>query len=197
MPELNYGVWDFLSTYSVLRYLESNPVSSMSTTMVMSIFVQQISQYWGTVDPFDTLLYVLIVRVKFTYAVIGLETRIVVSNDTGECNFLAFRVLLVIFFFLRQIFLYLLNIFVSFRRWGKNTCYVQWSKFSILFCIFVWMLLNNSKYSMASLMLAVASIALNLRPLVAESCLERMVSITLDLAMPSPGLGGFFPSGLK
>ncbi|MCY1351958.1 hypothetical protein D9M69_382380 [compost metagenome] len=59
------------------------------------------------------------------------------------------------------------------------------------------MLANSSKYSMASLMLAVASTALNLRPLVAESCLARMVSMTFGLATPSPGAGGFLPSGLK
>ena len=37
LKELKGRYFKFLSTYSVLRYLESNPVKSISTTITMSI----------------------------------------------------------------------------------------------------------------------------------------------------------------
>ena len=49
---------------------------------------------------------------------------------------------------------------------------------------------------MASLMEAVASRALNLRPPVAASCLARMASTMARLASVSPGLGGVLAVGL-
>jgi hypothetical protein len=57
--------------------------------------------------------------------------------------------------------------------------------------------LEQAWYSMASLMDAVARMALKRRPPVAASCLDRMASMTAFLAMASPGLGGFLPFRLE
>ena len=62
----------------------------------------------------DALLHVLIVEVELANAVIGAEAGVVVGEDGLEGGFLLLRFLFVVGFFLRQVFLNLLHIWIAF-----------------------------------------------------------------------------------
>lgn len=68
----------------------------------------------------DALLHVLVVEVEFADAVVGAEAGVVVGDDAGERRLLAFRVLLVVDLFLRQVFLNLLHVLVSLGGRGED-----------------------------------------------------------------------------
>ncbi|RMN60573.1 hypothetical protein ALQ55_200274 [Pseudomonas savastanoi pv. savastanoi] len=67
---------------------------------------------------FDTLLHILIIQVELTDAVVSAEEHVVVINDNLERRLFTFRVLLVVDFFLRQIFLQLLDVGGIFLAWA-------------------------------------------------------------------------------
>jgi hypothetical protein len=112
----------FLSTYRVLRYLLSKPVSSMSTTMVMSIFCagKALAVGIGPLLVFDALLHVLVVQVELADAVVGAVAGVVVGQDGFEGGLLALGVDLVVCLFLRQVFLNL-RTSASPSAGGENT----------------------------------------------------------------------------
>src|SRR5699024_8969962 len=85
---------------------------------------------------FDATLHILIVQVKIVDVVIGIELRIVIRNNFHQCLFLLFRILLVVFLFLWQIFLNLLHIFIAFGRRRKHASDIQGNKIRI-FCLFL------------------------------------------------------------
>src|SRR5690606_1363717 len=74
---------------------------------------------------FDATLHILIVQVKIIDIVIGAVLGIVVRNDFFQGGFFLFRILLVVFFFLWQIFLNLLHVFSAFGRRRKHASDIQ------------------------------------------------------------------------
>ena len=85
---------------------------------------------------FDAALHILIVQVKIIDIVIGVELGIVIRNDFLQGFFLLFRILLVVFLFLWQIFLNLLHVFIAFGRRRKHASDIQGNKIRI-FCLFL------------------------------------------------------------
>src|SRR5690606_2872932 len=85
---------------------------------------------------FDATLHILIVQVKIIDIVIGVELGIVIRNDFLQGFFLLFRILLVVFLFLWQIFLNLLHVFIAFGRRRKHASDIQGNKIRI-FCLFL------------------------------------------------------------
>jgi len=69
---------------------------------------------------FDTLLDVLVVIVELVDCVVGVEPLVVVFDDAFEGFLFAVRVLLVVFLFLGQVLLNLLNVGVAFGRRRKD-----------------------------------------------------------------------------
>ena len=61
----------------------------------------------------DALLHVLVVEVELVDAVVGAEAGVVVGDDGLERVFLLLGLVLVVFLFLRQVFLNLLHIRVA------------------------------------------------------------------------------------
>ncbi len=80
--------------------------------MVMSIFSRALLGQVGIGEllVFDALLDILVVEVELVDAVVGAEARVVVGDDGLERLLLAFGVVLVVFLFLRQVFLNLLHV---------------------------------------------------------------------------------------
>ena len=69
----------------------------------------------------DALLDVLIVEIEVVDVVVGAERRVVVGDDSLERGFLFVRCLFVVLLFLRQVFLYLLHIIVTFGGRREDT----------------------------------------------------------------------------
>ena len=65
---------------------------------------------------FDAFLHILIVGIKLCNRMVGLILPVIVVNNRLQRLFLFFRLFTVIILLLRQIFLYLLNIFIPFGR---------------------------------------------------------------------------------
>ena len=100
----------------------SKPVSSMSTTMVMSIFSRALLRQVGVGEllVLDALLDVLVVEVELVDAVVGAEAGVVVGDDGLEGLLLLLGVVLVVLLLLRQVFLNLLHVRVALGRRGED-----------------------------------------------------------------------------
>ena len=97
-------------------------MSSMSTTMVMSIFSRPFLRQVGVGEllVLDALLDVLVVEVELVDAVVGAEAGVVVGDDGLEGLLLALGVVLVVLLFLRQVFLNLLHVGVAVGGRGED-----------------------------------------------------------------------------
>ena len=84
----------------------------------MSIFSRPLRRQVGIGEllVLDALLHVLVVEVEFVDAVVGAEARVVVGDDGLEGVLLLLGVVLVVFLFLRQVFLNLLHVGVALGR---------------------------------------------------------------------------------
>ncbi len=84
---------------------------------------------WGIADLYP-FLHILIVQIKFIDAVIRAIAGVIVRNDGLQCGLLFVRFYLVVGFFLRQVFLNLLDILVALGRRRKDTGNIQRLKVS-------------------------------------------------------------------
>ena len=80
---------------------------------------------------FDALLNVLVIQVKKTNGVVGAEARVVVGQDGFERGFFTVGVNLVVLFFLRQVFLYLLHVGIALGGWRKHASDVERHKVGV------------------------------------------------------------------
>ena len=80
----------------------------------------------------DALLHILVVQVELADAMVGAKARVVIGHDARERRLLAFGVLLVIFFLLRQVFLNLLYVLISLGRWREYAGNVQRTELRVL-----------------------------------------------------------------
>ncbi|MCY1351959.1 hypothetical protein D9M69_382390 [compost metagenome] len=64
---------------------------------------------------------------------VGAKASVVVGDDAGERCLLALGVLLVVFFFLRQVFLNLLHVLVAFGWRGEHAGDIQRAELRVLF----------------------------------------------------------------
>ena len=87
----------------------------------------------------DALLDILIVGVEEGEAVVGAVAGVVVGDDGLEGGFLFVRFLLVIGLFLRQVFLDLLDIPVTFSRGEKTQAMLRGRKAGSAACLAAWM----------------------------------------------------------
>ena len=105
----------------------------------------------------DALLHILVVEVEFVDAVIGAKAGVVVGDDGLERLLFLLGVLLVVGFFLRQVFLNLLHVLVALGGRREDAGDVQrYERRDLIACFSSCSDLNRLKYSMASLIEAVA-----------------------------------------
>jgi hypothetical protein len=146
----------------------------------------------GPLLVFDALLHILVVEVELAEAVIGAVAGVVVGEDGLERGFLALGVDLVVRLLLRQVFLNLLHIRIALGGRGEDAGDVQRLEVGVGGLPSPCIVLNSAWYSMASLMDAVARMALKRRPPVAASCFARISFDDGALAMASPGFRRVF-----
>src|SRR6218665_3850297 len=85
----------------------------------------------GVLLVLDALLHILIVTIEFANAVVGAKACVVICNDDLERGFFLIRGFIVVSFFLRQVFLNLLHVFVAFGRRRKHAGDIQWLKIGV------------------------------------------------------------------